>query len=75
MFLILLEWAALPPIRAESLLIALTNGWPGSTEPGWSAQRKIEKLKKRFEVEKNGKAEGQMNRSSQRVLVEILSSV
>lgn len=28
----------LPPIRAESLLMALTNGWPGSTESGWSVR-------------------------------------
>lgn len=61
MFLFLLRWTALPPIRAESLLIALTNGWPGSTEPGWSVQRKVEtkkrEVKKWHEVEKKKKVE------------------
>lgn len=28
----------LPPIRAESLLMALTKGWPGSNESGWSGE-------------------------------------
>lgn len=61
LFLFLLRWTALPPIRAESLLIALTNGWPGSTEPGWSVQRKVEtkkrEVKKWHEVEKKKKVE------------------
>ena len=25
-----------PPISADSLLMALTSGWPGPTEPDWS---------------------------------------
>ena len=37
---ILMRWIALPPIRAESLLMALTKGWPGSTGPVWSVKRK-----------------------------------
>lgn len=57
LFLFLLRWTALPPIRAESLLIALTNGWPGSTEPGWSVQRKIEKKKGEVKKWKSRKEE------------------
>lgn len=31
------QWkASVPPIRAESVLMALTKGWPEPTEPDWS---------------------------------------
>lgn len=34
----------LPPIRAESVLMVLTRGWPGSTGSGWSGKRNMEKV-------------------------------
>lgn len=37
---------AVPPIRAESVLMALTKGWPEPTEPEWSTAEKGEKRKK-----------------------------
>lgn len=34
------RWYSVPPIRAESVLMALTKGWPEPAEPDWStAQR------------------------------------
>lgn len=35
-------WIGLPPIRAESVLMVLTKGWPGSTGSGWSVKREKE---------------------------------
>lgn len=37
-------WIGLPPIRAESVLMVLTKGWPGSTGSGWSVKREKEKV-------------------------------
>lgn len=46
LFLFMEGWTALPPIRAESLLMALTKGWPGSAELGWSVEKNTEEKKK-----------------------------
>lgn len=46
LFLFTEGWTALPPIRAESLLMALTKGWPGSAELGWSVEKNTEEKKK-----------------------------
>lgn len=40
--------AAVPPIRAESLLMAFTKGWPLPTDPDWpAAQKHRRKIKDR----------------------------
>lgn len=36
----------LPPIRAESVLMVLTKGCPGSTKSGWSVRREKGKKSK-----------------------------
>lgn len=38
------RWIGLPPITAESVLMVLTKGWPGSTGSGWSVKREKKKV-------------------------------
>lgn len=57
LLLFLLRRTTLPPIRAESLLIALTNGWTGSMGLGCSAVTKTERWEKKKWTEQRRKLE------------------